>query len=407
MLLLRCSSTQKTQSGECFTKKTVTSEDALLVWTQNVDFVHYLFHWMAVKKRSFFFHRLLAGCVNLKGITSRIRWLLFVNATFIVGPSSPGQSFWWSHVLTIWQLVATFLIPPLTPCSLLLAGGYAPLHKGWRPEESKAQQNKKIQAEGRSLQIQTHFSGSYVMTERDYFCLYLWKSHSSYLKENNTTCYYTCNQLDLKECADGQQGSGAQIAQECVNKQVVCIVSVPLPRVDRRTPVDPADGDVFSELPSVIPAAGYVEVCLLPQGGAQRLHGLWRDLHHQPIWNTDSNSVRHCRIWGKLPCQPWFDGIKSQQSSSFTFNNAGLGNEAWGGFQGSIEHHKTGPSHCNKTQTTRGLIIYIKQNQETTRTITYIPHLLYFDTNKRRRSGWTADDSPVRVFPGLLLACVW
>ncbi len=78
----------------------------------------------------------------------RICWLWFVNSTFKVGHSSWAQKctcFWWSHVLMICLLITTF--PLLTPCVLLLAGGHTPLPKGWCHEMSRAQQNKKIQAE--------------------------------------------------------------------------------------------------------------------------------------------------------------------------------------------------------------------------------------------------------------------
>lgn len=45
--------------------------------------------------------------------------------------------------------------------------------------------------------------------------------------------------------------------------------------------------------------------------------------------------------------------ISEPTTSHSTFYNAGLRNETWGGFKCSIEHHKTGPSDCNKTQTPR------------------------------------------------------
>lgn len=57
----------------------------------------------------------------------------------------------------------------------------------------------------------------------------------------------------------------------------------PLPCVDRRTTVNPADSDIFSDLPSIVPATGNMKVGLLPQSGAQRLHGLRGDLNHHPI----------------------------------------------------------------------------------------------------------------------------
>ncbi len=49
------------------------------------------------------------------------------------------------------QITATQwnIIRKLTPCAPLLAGGYTPLPEDWCPETSWAQQNKKIQAEGR------------------------------------------------------------------------------------------------------------------------------------------------------------------------------------------------------------------------------------------------------------------
>ncbi len=48
------------------------------------------------------------------------------------------------------QLISMFCTEShLTPCTLLLTGGYTPLPKGWCPEMSQTQQNKKIQAEGR------------------------------------------------------------------------------------------------------------------------------------------------------------------------------------------------------------------------------------------------------------------
>ncbi len=62
----------------------------------------------------------------LKGIMSRICQLLFVNTR----------------------------VPHLTPYALLLAGGYTPLHKGWCPETSRTQQNKKLQTD---TDTTTHF----------------------------------------------------------------------------------------------------------------------------------------------------------------------------------------------------------------------------------------------------------
>lgn len=59
---------------------------------------------------------------------------------------------------------------------------------------------------------------------------------------------------------------------------------VQLPCVDRWIPLHPADSHILSELLIINLATGYVEVCLLPEGRAKRFHGLWRDLHHQPIW---------------------------------------------------------------------------------------------------------------------------
>lgn len=52
----------------------------------------------------------------------------------------------------------------------------------------------------------------------------------------------------------------------------------------------------------------------------------------------------------------------STNQQSFTFDNAGFGNEARGGFQGSVEHHETGPSHCDDTVFT---IYTITHSQET------------------------------------------
>lgn len=43
-------------------------------------------------------------------------------------------------------------------------------------------------------------------------------------------------------------------------------------------------------------------------------------------------------------------------TGSFTFHDARFGDEARRGFQGSIEHHKTGSSHCDDT--TRGVIFH-------------------------------------------------
>ncbi len=91
--------------------------------------------------------------ILLKGIKSRICWLLFVHATFKVGPSSSAQSILASGGPTYLRsgkwLLHFYWVLHLTPCVLLLAGGYTPLPKGWYPETSRAQQNKKIQAECR------------------------------------------------------------------------------------------------------------------------------------------------------------------------------------------------------------------------------------------------------------------
>ncbi len=71
--------------------------------------------------------------ISFKGITSRICWLLFVDAAFktprlkvhvlLVAPHSYSA---------IWQWVVAFLfrVPHFTACALLLAGGYTPLTKG-------------------------------------------------------------------------------------------------------------------------------------------------------------------------------------------------------------------------------------------------------------------------------------
>ncbi len=90
---------------------------------------------------------------NIKGKTSRRCQLLFVNAIFKVGPNSTAQSTLAPGdpmCLRSGDLLLCFYrVPHLTPCVLLLAGGYTPLPKGWCQETSRAQQNKKIQAEGR------------------------------------------------------------------------------------------------------------------------------------------------------------------------------------------------------------------------------------------------------------------
>lgn len=85
---------------------------------------------------------------------------------------------------------------------------------------------------------------------------------------------------------------------------------LPLPSVDGSTPVNPAHGDVVPELPSVGLATGDVEVRLYPQGGAQGLHGLWGDLHHQTV-----------------------------------LHNARLGDEARRSLQSTVEYHEAGPRH--------------------------------------------------------------
>ncbi len=79
-----------------------------------------------------------------KGLTSGICRLLFVNTTFKVGPSSPAQSARASGGPMClpsgnW-LLRFYRVPQVTPCAPLLAGGYTPLPKGWRPETSWAQQ---------------------------------------------------------------------------------------------------------------------------------------------------------------------------------------------------------------------------------------------------------------------------
>ncbi len=88
----------------------------------------------------------------MKGIISRICWLLFVNTTFKLA-APPWLKV---HVVLMvphaYNLVnghCVFIEFRLTPSVLLLAGVYTPLPKGWCPETSQTQQNKKIQAEGR------------------------------------------------------------------------------------------------------------------------------------------------------------------------------------------------------------------------------------------------------------------
>ncbi len=101
---------------------------------------------------------------NVKGITSSICQLLFVNATFKVGPSSSAQSTRASGGPTCSQSddwsPRFYRVSYLTPCTLLLAEGYTPLPKDWCPETSWTQQNKKIQAEGQvsaDTDITTYF----------------------------------------------------------------------------------------------------------------------------------------------------------------------------------------------------------------------------------------------------------
>lgn len=72
---------------------------------------------------------------------------------------------------------------------------------------------------------------------------------------------------------------------------------VRLPGVDRGGPVLPADADVLPDFAAVVFAAGDVEVRLLPEGGAQRLHGLRRDLDHQPVCSTAGGSASEfCKV---------------------------------------------------------------------------------------------------------------
>ncbi len=81
--------------------------------------------------------------------------MFFVNTIFKVGPSSSKHTrFWWCHMLTIWQLVATFLwSPTLTPCYWLGANHHCPkVDAQKRPDYSKIR--KSSQRAG-SLQIQT------------------------------------------------------------------------------------------------------------------------------------------------------------------------------------------------------------------------------------------------------------
>ncbi len=111
-------------------------------------------------------HLFCTICTNryFKGITNGICLLLFVNTAFKVGPSSLAQSACASGGPTCLQsgyrLLCFHRVPHFTPCMLLLAGGYTPLPKGWCPETSRTQQNKKIQAEGRisaDTDTTTHF----------------------------------------------------------------------------------------------------------------------------------------------------------------------------------------------------------------------------------------------------------
>ncbi len=102
---------------------------------------------------------IMLNVLSFKGITSRICQLLFVNATFKIGPTSPVQSAHASGGPTYlcsgnWSL-RFYRVPHLTPCTPLLAGGYTPLLKGWCSETSRAQQIRKSRQRAASPQIQT------------------------------------------------------------------------------------------------------------------------------------------------------------------------------------------------------------------------------------------------------------
>ncbi len=112
----------------------------------NCDQYVYVLHWEEAQS-------------SLKGITSRISRLLFVNqqSKFAPPPRLKGRTLVVPHAYDPAPGRNIFMDSRTSHlfCVLLLAGGYTPLPKGRCLETSRPQQNKKIQAEGRSLQIQT------------------------------------------------------------------------------------------------------------------------------------------------------------------------------------------------------------------------------------------------------------
>ncbi len=77
----------------CCHPEVTQSQHTVYTWatfeSMNISELHFTQWWNVTK---YIYSRTV-----LKGLTSRILRLLFVNAIFEVGPSSTAQSFWWSH----------------------------------------------------------------------------------------------------------------------------------------------------------------------------------------------------------------------------------------------------------------------------------------------------------------------
>ncbi len=100
---------------------------------------------------------------KFKGITSSISRLLFVNATFKVGPSSPARSAHAPGGPTClqsgnWSL-RLYRVPPLTPCTLLLATPHCPKDDAQkRLEHSKLRKYRQRTGKKTSVEMCVHRS---------------------------------------------------------------------------------------------------------------------------------------------------------------------------------------------------------------------------------------------------------